>query len=68
MNMETATMTDVDAAVTAIEQQMAGAARVLREAAGMEVMGTFFLAGQEFALPALNVREVVGMPARITPM
>ncbi|MEG0043832.1 MAG: chemotaxis protein CheW, partial [Massilia sp.] len=61
-------MTDVHAAVTAIEQQMAGAARVLREAAGMEVMGTFFLAGQEFALPALNVREVVGMPARITPI
>ena len=72
MNMDTATvpgtMGDVHAAVTAIERQMAGAARVLREAAGMEVVGTFFLAGQEFALPAMNVREVVGMPARITPI
>ncbi|MEW7847882.1 chemotaxis protein CheW [Massilia aurea] len=61
-------MTDAHAAVTAIEQQTAAAARVLREAAGMEVMGTFFLAGQEFALPAANVREVVGMPGRITPI
>lgn len=59
-------MTDVQAAVTAIEQQQATAARVLREAAGMQVLGTFFLAGQEFALPAANVREVVGMPERIT--
>ncbi len=64
----TTAMTDVHAAVRAIEQQTATAARVLREAAGMEVMGTFFLAGQEFALPAANVREVVGMPGRITPI
>jgi len=59
---------DVGMAVAAIEAQQAAAARVLREAAGMEVVGTFFLAGQEFALPAEHVREVVGMPARITPI
>lgn len=59
---------DVGAAVAVIEQQQAAAARVLREAAGMEVVGTFLLAGQEFALPAANVREVVGMPQRITPI
>ncbi|WP_208278205.1 chemotaxis protein CheW [Massilia oculi] len=57
---------DARAAVAAIEAQQATAARVLREAAGMEVVGTFFLAGQEFALPADHVREVVGMPERIT--
>ncbi|WP_137174464.1 chemotaxis protein CheW [Massilia sp. HP4] len=61
-------MTEVGAAVAAIEAQQAAAARVLREAAGMEVVGTFFLAGQEFALAADHVREVVGMPERITPI
>lgn len=61
-------MTEVGAAVAAIEAQQAAAARVLREAAGMEVVGTFFLAGQEFALPADHVREVVGMPERVTPI
>lgn len=55
-------------AVAAIDAQQAAAARVLREVAGMEVVGTFFLAGQEFALPADHVREVVGMPERITPI
>jgi purine-binding chemotaxis protein CheW len=59
---------DARAAVAAIDAQQAAAARVLREAAGMEVVGTFFLAGQEFALPADHVREVVGMPERITPI
>lgn len=59
---------DARAAVAAIDAQQAAAARVLREAAGMEVVGTFFLAGQEFALPADHVREVVGMPQRITPI
>lgn len=59
---------DVGAAVAAIEAQQAAAARVLRDAAGMQVVGTFFLAGQEFALPADHVREVVGMPGRITPI
>ena len=59
---------EVGAAVAAIEAQQAAAAQVLRDAAGMEVVGTFFLGGQEFALPADHVREVVGMPARITPL
>ena len=47
---------DVGMAVAAIEAQQAAAARVLREAAGMEVVGTFLLAGQEFALLAEHVR------------
>ena len=68
MNALTVMGADVATAVAAIEQQQAAAARVLRDAAGMEVVGTFLLAGQEFALPADNVREVVGMPARITPI
>lgn len=57
---------DARAAAAALDAQQAAAARVLREAAGIEVVGTFFLAGQEFALPAEHVREVVGMPERIT--
>ncbi|WP_306397926.1 chemotaxis protein CheW [Telluria beijingensis] len=61
-------LSDVGAAVAAIEAQQAVAARVLRDAAGMQVVGTFFLSGQEFALPADHVREVVGMPERITPI
>lgn len=59
---------NAQAAAAAIDAQQAAAARVLRDAAGMEVVGTFFLAGQEFALPADHVREVVGMPERITPI
>lgn len=59
---------EVRRAVDTIERQQQAAARVLREAAGMEVVGTFFLGGQEFALPAANVREVVGMPGRVTPI
>lgn len=66
--MNALSLTDVGAAVATIEAQQAAAARVLREAAGMEIVGTFFLGGQEFALPAEHVREVVGMPARITPI
>lgn len=61
-------ISDVGTAVAAIQARQALAAQVLRDAAGMEVIGTFFLKGQEFALPAENVREVVGMPARITPI
>jgi len=56
------------AAVASMDAQQAVAGRVLREAAGMEVVGTFFLAGQEFALPPASVREVVGMPERINPI
>jgi len=68
MNAPDGMHADARAAVAALDAQQATAARVLREAAGMEVVGTFFLAGQEFALPAGNVREVVGMPDRITPI
>ncbi len=68
MNTMSDMRADAQAAVAALEAQQAAAARVLREAAGMEVVGTFFLAGQEFALPADHVREVVGMPERITPI
>ena len=57
---------DVVAAVAEREARHADAARVLRDAAGMEVVGTFFLDGQEFALPADAVREVVAMPERVT--
>jgi len=59
---------EVQAALAQREAQHADAARVLREAAGMEIVGTFFLNGQEFALPAAAVREVVGMPERVTPI
>ena len=59
---------DVVAAVSEREAQHAAAARVLQEAAGMEIVGTFFLNGQEFALRADSVREVVGMPERVTPI
>jgi purine-binding chemotaxis protein CheW len=57
---------DVVAAVAEREAKQLDAARVLRDAAGMEVVGTFFLGGQEFALPADAVREVVAMPERVT--
>lgn len=56
----------VQAALAAHEARRLDAARVLRDAAGMETVGTFFLDGQEFALPADSVREVVAMPERIT--
>jgi len=77
MNARPAMMVDTDsgamqhqaqAALGAMQAQQALAARVLADAAGMEVMGTFYLAGQEFALPAASVREVVGMPGRINPI
>ena len=68
MNAMSELQMDARTAVAALEAQQAAAAQVLRDAAGMEVVGTFFLAGQEFALPADHVREVVGMPARITPI
>lgn len=68
MNTMSDMRADAQAAVATLEAQQAAAARVLREAAGMQVVGTFFLGGQEFALPADHVREVVGMPERITPI
>jgi len=59
---------EVVAALAEREAGQLAAARVLRDAAGMEVVGTFFLGGQEFALPADAVREVVAMPERVTPL
>jgi purine-binding chemotaxis protein CheW len=57
---------DPKQALAAMNAARAQAARVLLEAAGMELYGTFLLAGQEFALPALAIREVVNLPERIT--
>jgi len=57
---------DPKAALAAMNAARAQAARVLADAAGMELYGTFLLGGQEFALPALAIREVVNLPDRIT--
>jgi len=62
----TGAMPDPKAALAAMNAARAQAARVLADAAGMELYGTFFLQGQEFALPALSIREVVSLPERIT--
>lgn len=59
-------MPDARAALAAMNAARAQAARVLADAAGMELYGTFHLNGQEFALPALAIREVVNLPERIT--
>ena len=45
------------AARTAMQQQVA---------AGIELFGSFLLAGEEFALPARCIREVVNFPDKIT--
>ena len=58
----------VQAAVAAREQAIAIGARALQEAAGMELFGTFYLGGQEFAINADCIREVVRSPYRITPI
>lgn len=52
--------------VAALDAARAQAARVLADAAGMELYGSFLLDGQEFALPALSIREVVNLPERLT--
>jgi len=57
---------DPKAALAALNAARAQAARVLADAAGMELYGSFLLGGQEFALPALAIREVVNLPQRIT--
>jgi len=59
---------EVQAALAAHQQAVALGARALIEAAGMELFGSFHLGGQEFALPAACIREVVRVPARITPI
>ncbi|MGB9989797.1 chemotaxis protein CheW [Massilia sp. SM-13] len=55
-------------AATAMAAARAAAARVLEEARGMELFGSFMLNGQEFAISAPSIREVVSMPDAITPM
>ncbi len=55
-------------AAMAMEAARAAAARALAGAAGLELFGTFQLGGEEFALPALAIREVVSYPERVTPM
>ncbi|QJE01920.1 chemotaxis protein CheW [Massilia forsythiae] len=59
---------EVRRAAAALDAARAAAARVLSDAAGMELFGTFLLDGQEFALPAASIREVVGLPDRIMPI
>ncbi len=55
-------------AAQAMEAARAAAARALAGAAGMELFGTFMLCGQEYALPAAAIREVVAYPDRVTPL
>lgn len=54
------------AAAAAMEVARVVAARALAGAAGMELFGTFLLGGQEYALPAAAIREVVAYPERVT--
>ena len=54
------------AALAAMNAARAQAAQVLAGAAGTTLYGSFMLGGQEFALPALSIREVVNLPERIT--
>ena len=58
----------VQAAAAAMEAARAAAARALVDAAGLELFGSFQLGGEEFALPALAIREVVAYPDRVTRM
>ena len=48
-------------AVRALDQARASSGAV-------ELFGSFVLLGEEFALPAMSIREVVNFPARITPV
>lgn len=57
---------EVRAALAAADAARAAKARSLAGAAGTRLYGSFWLGGQEFALDAACIREVVGMPARIT--
>lgn len=65
--MQTLDMTPATAAA-AMEAARATAARALADAAGLELFGSFHLGGEEFALPALALREVVAYPERVTRM
>ncbi|HEX8604942.1 MAG TPA: chemotaxis protein CheW [Pseudoduganella sp.] len=59
---------EVQAAAAAMDAARAAAAKALADAAGLELFGSFHLGGEEFALPALAIREVVGYPERVTRM
>ncbi|WP_051971493.1 chemotaxis protein CheW [Massilia sp. 9096] len=56
----------VKAALAAEQAARAAAGAVLAQAAGWALFGSFYLDGQEFALDAACIREVVGMPGRMT--
>lgn len=58
----------VQAAAAALEAARTVAAQALADAAGMELFGSFHLGEEEFALPALAIREVVNYPDRVTRM
>ncbi|WP_296949583.1 chemotaxis protein CheW [uncultured Massilia sp.] len=55
----------VRAALAAAQAARAAKADALARAAGTRLYGSFHLGGQEFALDAACIREVVGMPERI---
>ena len=56
---------EVRAALAAADAARAAKAGELARAAGTMLYGSFHLGGQEFALDAACIREVVGMPERI---
>lgn len=53
-------------ALNADEAARAVAAGALARAAGYALYGSFYLNGQEFAIDAACIREVVGLPAKLT--
>lgn len=57
---------EVRDAVAAEQAARAVAGAVLAQAAGWSLYGSFYLDGQEFALDAACIREVVRMPERLT--
>jgi purine-binding chemotaxis protein CheW len=56
---------EVRDALAAADAARAAKAADLAEAGGTRLYGSFYLNGQEFALDAACIREVVGMPERI---
>jgi purine-binding chemotaxis protein CheW len=54
----------LDAARTAAARS--GACAEVEVAGALELFGSFLLGGEEFALPASSIREVVNFPAKIT--
>jgi purine-binding chemotaxis protein CheW len=53
-------------ALNADEAARAAAGAALARAAGYALFGSFYLNGQEFALDAACIREVVGLPEKLT--